>query len=149
MASVFHDIMGAYNLCSYVYSMPLTRCGVITLNTSARSGNWQHNTIKVNAGLCLGRWPRLLTSISLARFEQFIEKVSSTGLSTVNYYNNGITAIGTSAITYAHSTNTNTLAIRNKSANRRKRAPITSTSDYGSSDEGSRGFNISYRGEIH
>ena len=55
-------------------------------------------------------------------FEQFllknIENRPQWGIGTVNYYNNGITAIGTSAITYVHSTNpgtnTNTLAITNK-----------------------------------
>ena len=54
--------------------------------------------------------------------EQFllknIEYRPQWGIGTVNYYNNGITAIGTSAITYVHSTNpgtnTNTLAITNK-----------------------------------
>ena len=56
------------------------------------------------------------------QFEQFllknIEYRPQWGIGTVNYYNNGITAIGTSAITYVHSTNpgtnTNTLAITNK-----------------------------------
>ena len=73
------------------------------------------------------------------------------GIGNVNYYNNGITAIGTSVITYVHSTNTNTLAITNKwTLETEKKAPINSTGDYGSSGvKGSRGFDISYKGEIH
>ena len=64
-------------------------------------------------------------AMKLEQFEQFeqfllknIEYRPQWGIGTVNYYNNGITAIGTSAITYVHSTNpgtnTNTLAITNK-----------------------------------